>query len=482
VAAILAVCAAVAMGLVALVVSQSQPARAAGSMGEFTFASGSGKLTDPDHPFGTALATPAACPDYEVNGEKIPIDYTLELLVAQPGGAFGQLLGPITSATPYDAAKTASLNKDDNPGMVISDPKAAFASDGTYELRLVCLDEFGGENPDGNYWTQKITVTGDDWVVGEGAQATQTEVTAAPPVVEPGKETVLTATVSPAGAAGTVTFLEGATTLGEATVASGKAELKTSTLAEGTHSITARFTPANTAQWGASESTPFDVTVQLPRYEMRDDSGKLLPFNPELKRGQTVSVLIRGCTPGTSYAMSMFHDDTTFPAAEADQSGTATWARLTVPDEAVAGQTSWVYSPQCTGGRNAVQQVDFTIGEPSSSESPTATPTDDPTDGPSGDPTDTPTGDTAGTTDGGTGGDGTGGSGSSGSTGDSGSGSVSGSASASGGTSPQGGLASTGSQVALFSGIGAVVLVAAGVLFVRFGRRGRLLNFGEPRA
>ena len=44
-----------------------------------------------------------------------------------------------------------------------------------------------------------------------------------------------------------------------------------------------------------------------------------------------------------------------------------------------------------------------------------------------------------------------------------------------------GGLASTGSQIALFSGIGAVVLTAAGIAFVRFGRRNGLLTFGDPR-
>ncbi|MFF3142274.1 hypothetical protein ACFVRU_11225, partial [Streptomyces sp. NPDC057927] len=54
--------------------------------------------------------------------------------------------------------------------------------------------------------------------------------------------------------------------------------------------------------------------------------------------------------------------------------------------------------------------------------------------------------------------------------------------STSGGTSPTGGLASTGSQIALFSGLGAVVLVTAGVLAVRYGRREGLLKFGDPRS
>lgn len=477
----MAACALLAMGLAVLVVTQSQPARAAASMGEFTFASTSGKLSDAQ-PFGASLSTPAACPDYEVkdeNGnvvESIPINYTLSLSVAQPGGGTAVLMASITSASPYDAAKTASLAAADNPDLGLQDPSQVFTSDGTYELQLVCLDDFGGAHPDGNYWTQKITVTGDDWVVGEGAKATQSTLTADPPVIEPGQETTLTATLSPAEAAGSVTFLEGTTTLGEVTVADGKAVLKTSALAEGQHPVTARFTPADTTKWGASESAPFQVTVQPPRYEMRDDAGALLPYNPELRRGQTVKVIIRGCTPGGTYGMELFHDDTAFPDATADADGTVTWPTLTVPDDAVGGQTRWDYSPDCTGV-GAVGAVDFTVPEPS--ESPSGDPTDNPTDDPSGDPTDNPTdeptdgpsGDTSGGTDGGAD---TGGSDTGGGTGGTG-------GSTSGGASPSGGLASTGSEIALFSGIGAVVLVSAGILAVRFGRREGLLKFGAPR-
>ncbi|MFG2945068.1 Ig-like domain-containing protein [Streptomyces adustus] len=477
-AAIVAACTLLALGLVGLVVSQSQPARAASSIGEFTFASTSGKLSDPQ-PFGASLTTPAACPDFEIKDdagnvlESIPINYTLALNVVKPGGGSAVLMGSITSASPYDAPKTASLAAADNPDLGLADPSQIFTSDGTYELQLVCLDDFGGTHPDGNYWTQKITVTGDDWVVGEGAQATGLTVTASPSVIEPGQETTFTATVSPAEAAGTVTFLEGATTLGQAAVSGGKAEFKTSALAEGQHSVTARFTPQNPAQWGASEAaSPASVTVQTARFEMRDSSGQLLAVNPQLTRGQTVKVIIRGCSPGATYTMAMFNNDTAFPSATADANGTVTWPTLTVPEDAVAGQTSWDYSPDCTGV-GSVAAVSFTLAEPSS-QSPSSSPSGDPSDDPSGDPSDDPTGDTSGTT---TGGDGTTG-GDTGSGGSSGSGGGSGS----GGTSPQGGLASTGSQIALFSGVGAVVLVTAGVVFVRFGRRNGLLTFGEPGA
>jgi uncharacterized membrane protein len=56
-----------------------------------------------------------------------------------------------------------------------------------------------------------------------------------------GQSVTFTATVSPASATGTVQFLDGATSLGTATVSGGSAALAISTLAAGAHSITAMY-------------------------------------------------------------------------------------------------------------------------------------------------------------------------------------------------------------------------------------------------
>jgi N-acetylneuraminic acid mutarotase len=56
-----------------------------------------------------------------------------------------------------------------------------------------------------------------------------------------GQSVTFTATVSPASATGTVQFLDGATSLGTATLASGSATLAISTLTAGAHSITAVY-------------------------------------------------------------------------------------------------------------------------------------------------------------------------------------------------------------------------------------------------
>ncbi|MFB8772529.1 Ig-like domain-containing protein [Streptomyces broussonetiae] len=475
-AAVLAACAVLTLGLVALVLSQSQPARAAASMGEFGFAVEGGSFDDPE-PFGPSLTTPAACPDYEFKDddgnvlEAIPINYTLTLLVANPGGGTSIAIGSITSATPYDSAKTASLAEADNPDLGLRNLSEIFTSDGTYDLQLVCLDDFGGAHPDGGYWSQRITVTGNTWAVGEGAKATQTALAAAPSVARPGEQVTFTATVSPAGATGSMTFLEGETELGTAPVTDGTATWRTA-LDAGPHLVTARFGPDDTAKWGVSVSEPFQVNVELASYEMFDAAGKLLPSNPELERGQTVKLVVRGCEAGVKHSVALSGSEAAFPDATADGAGTATWAALVVPDDAVAGANSWDVAPDCVGQVQDVDRVPFTVGEPSSSGSPSASPSDDepsdepvdePSDDPGDDPSDDPTADPTGDTSG-AGGDHGGAVGSGGT----------------GGASGGGGLASTGSQLALVSGVAAVVLVAAGVFFVRFGRRGGLLTFGGP--
>ncbi|MER7835388.1 Ig-like domain-containing protein [Streptomyces sp. NPDC096040] len=477
-AALAAACALAVLGLVALVTSQSQPARAA-SVGEFTMTPGSGSLTGAQ-PIAGSLGFSGACPDATI--EDINWNSVLALYVVKADGTEARAMTGITDQAPYTgASSTVSLAAADNPGMDVSSLSDIITGDGTYELRLRCVENDDWSIPPSSivpgdpYWSQKITVTGNQWVVGEGATATGVALTAVPSVAAPGAAVKLTATLSPAEATGTVTFLDGDTTLGQATVSDGKAELTTTTLSEDTHHIVAKFTPSSTADWGTSESDPFQVVVQLPRYEMYDNgSGDLLADNPQLERGQSVKLLLRGCEPGTKYTMTMRNNDSSFPAATADASGTVTWPTLTVPEGAVAGQTYWDNTPDCTGGSYPVAQVNFTLAEPSS-ESPSATPTDgssdeptdQPTDGSSTEPTDGSSGDTSGTTSGTAGGDTTSG----------------GSSTTSGGSSGSGGgLASTGSQIALFSGVGAVILTGAGIAFVRYGRRNGLLTFGEPRA
>lgn len=138
---------------------------------------------------------------------------------------------------------------------------------GTFPFVVVCRD--AGGFPLGYFRTTVdiagTTVEGLTWSIvsptftGGGPQvvATATSLTGA----ASGADLVLTAAVTPA-AAGTVTFTEGATTLGSAEVSGGQASVTVTAPPQGAHTYTATFAPADPAAYGASTGT-FSVTLGL---------------------------------------------------------------------------------------------------------------------------------------------------------------------------------------------------------------------------
>jgi PKD repeat protein len=81
--------------------------------------------------------------------------------------------------------------------------------------------------------------------------------------VAPGNPT-LTATVTGAGAAGTVQFVNGTTVLGSSTVVAGSAILALNGVAAGSYSYTAKFIPTNAAAFTASTSSAVAYVVTVP--------------------------------------------------------------------------------------------------------------------------------------------------------------------------------------------------------------------------
>src|SRR5208282_5067135 len=75
-----------------------------------------------------------------------------------------------------------------------------------------------------------------------------------------GSAVTFTARVSPSGATGTVTFMDGTTTLGPGTLSGGTATYTTSTLTGGSHSITGVYS-GDSAYNGSTSSPPLTQTV-----------------------------------------------------------------------------------------------------------------------------------------------------------------------------------------------------------------------------
>ena len=104
---------------------------------------------------------------------------------------------------------------------------------------------------------------------------------------------ILSGTVTPAAAAGTVVFSEGANTLGSAPTVGGVATLSVSTLAVGTHTIHAVFTPTDTVTYAVAsgDATPFTLTAPAVAPDNQDiqvtvSAGSLIlssPYGPSNK-------------------------------------------------------------------------------------------------------------------------------------------------------------------------------------------------------
>lgn len=99
-------------------------------------------------------------------------------------------------------------------------------------------------------------------ITGSGATTTTTSLNASPASSAASGATVtLTATISPSGATGTVTFKDGATTIGTGSVSSGTASTTTSSLSVGSHSLTADFASSNTGAYTNSSSSTVSYTI-----------------------------------------------------------------------------------------------------------------------------------------------------------------------------------------------------------------------------
>ena len=98
--------------------------------------------------------------------------------------------------------------------------------------------------------------------IAVGLPPTTTTLTATPSNPGFGQAVALAATVSPAGATGSVTFSDGATTLGTATLSGGSASITVSSLLLGPHALTATY--SGDATHGGSSGNATVTVVRAP--------------------------------------------------------------------------------------------------------------------------------------------------------------------------------------------------------------------------
>lgn len=185
------------------------------------------------------------------------------------------------------------------------------------------------------------------------AVATTTTLTTSGGTVA-GATATLTAAVSPAGASGTVTFLDGTTSLGQAPLASGVATLKVA-LDAGSHSLTAAFAPGS-AGYAASTSSPVTLTVAQARSttSLSPSSGSV-PFGTLVST--TVTVVGKGAAPVGS--VELREGARVVATATLSVSGKTGTAKVTLPRTTSVGTHR--YTAVYTGSTNVAASTSAVV-------------------------------------------------------------------------------------------------------------------------
>ncbi|SPF35520.1 exported hypothetical protein [Candidatus Sulfopaludibacter sp. SbA4] len=128
---------------------------------------------------------------------------------------------------------------------------------------------------------------------------TTTSVQAVPTSTTAGQTVALTAAVSPPTASGTMTFLDGSTSIGSVPVVAGQAVLQTSTLAAGSHSLTASYS-------GDTNDTPsVSLAVTESVAQLTTTTALAAAPNPSVA-GQNVALTAAVTPPGATGTVSFF--------------------------------------------------------------------------------------------------------------------------------------------------------------------------------
>lgn len=166
-------------------------------------------------------------------------------------------------------------------------------------------------------------VTGfSDFALGGLLAASSTSMSSSSPTSTYGQSVTFTATVTAAGATGSVTFLDGATTLGTASLAAGTAAFSIASLAVGSHSITASY--GGDGAYGPSTSSAITQTVN----KASTSTALMSAVNPSLP-GQLVTFTIT-VTPSAATGNVTLFDGTATVGTTALAGGSATIATSTL--------------------------------------------------------------------------------------------------------------------------------------------------------
>ncbi|WP_326810219.1 Ig-like domain-containing protein [Streptomyces scopuliridis] len=466
----LLLCCALLMGAAATVLGAAATASAADRLGDLTLGRTTGSIMD--NPLVPRVTTDTACPEGQGGAVRLNVLHPKDSTPIRVGNA---------TTGPYDAGPIDTEMPENFRTLfdALTEWYPDGAHDGTYELRLDCVNVLDPNTPPA-FFTTNIVVTGDTWTLA-AAETTSVELTAAPENhPAQGSEVTVTVKVTPEAAAGEVTLTSERVgtepvVLGTKAAENGTAVFTTTALPKGVQNIRAQFTPTDPDAYAGSSNAVNGYTVDEPGtppggsptpsdseqptgepgvpadLDVVDADGNPLEANPILEAGQRVTITARGYAKDATVKVTLAESDATFEDATADAAGIVQDYPFTVPAELADGDHVLTLAEDTEGGHSLA--FAFTTGE-------VTEPTPEPSDSTGADG-----GAAAGTSGGDTGGD---------------TGGDSGAAGGSGGGSGGGGsLASTGTGVASIA-LASLALCFVGAAFVVGARRGGLLTFATP--
>jgi len=218
---------------------------------------------------------------------------------------------------------------------------------------------------DVNYATSTSAAT----TVTVNQLATTTGLTATPTAINYGSATLLSATVSNSSVTGTITFKDGANTIGSpVTVSNGTASLSVTTLTVGTHSITAVYSGDN--NYSTSTSASVSVVVSLA------PTTTSIAATPSTAPYGTSTLITVTVAPSGATGLITFKDGTTILGTQSLSGGVATYtATLNAGTHTLSatypGDANYAASATTTSA-SVVITVATSVVTPSASPSTTA--------------------------------------------------------------------------------------------------------------
>jgi len=220
---------------------------------------------------------------------------------------------------------------------------------GQYTIRAMCLNASGSTEYGDFVGLINFTSTGTpfeaSYTTSLPAAVTSTTLAAVSSPVTYGASVTFNATVSPAGAAGTVQFKDGATNLGSPqAVSGGAASYTTSALGAGSHNITAEFIPTSASAFSGSTSTARTLVVDKASTSVSvATNGPTEEFAPAVFTATTTAGV-----PGT---VQFKVDGANVGSPAAVSGGTATYSTTSLTPGTY--QVSAVFTPTSLANYNA---------------------------------------------------------------------------------------------------------------------------------